>query len=327
MKRPPSRTRKVSDGEPADAIIPIQVEIDQAVSGWAAGERFDIVLRGQITAWTPPESLSIRDPGGVELVSLQFGQNLDAVPVSLPDGATAFRTGFQIHLPVAGGDGVQITDLWVRARDQNGGVFEAAMRIGCNGGQAAILAGPVRDLSETQIPDPPSIVYLESAVLTASGLLRVEGWAVTGSPPVAVQIFTGDTQVGVAVHQRERGDVGDAYPAYPNSQNAGFMLECTPPSRPSAGSLVTAQVLCLNGSSLTVAIPLAVEPAPEVRSWDIGRAILLLCDRAVLIARNTLRVEGWAACGYGIERVLIEIDGNVEGEAGHGQPREDVAAE
>jgi ADP-heptose:LPS heptosyltransferase/GT2 family glycosyltransferase len=77
-------------------------------------------------------------------------------------------------------------------------------------------------------------------------------------------------------------------------------------------------------------LPSAAEPspgAPDGPAWDLGRAILLICDHAVVTAESMLRVRGWSACGHGIERVSIAVDGRHLGDAEYGRERPDVAVD
>ena len=234
----------------------IRVELNAAIGGWAAHSRLDVVLRGQITSAAPANSFSIRDPAGLELVAVQFGQGDEQEAVTLSGGDTAFRTGFQVYLPMPGGDEIRIADLWVRARARDGSIFEEGMRLGCMGDQAAILAGPVREMSEVEIPAPRGIVYLESAEIGADDQLTVHGWTIAASPIVAVQIFVDGKRVGAAMQGRDRGDVAEAYPAYPNARHAGFALEKTLDEAIPGATSVTAQVLCLSGACHATTIPL-----------------------------------------------------------------------
>lgn len=88
MSRRPSgkaanRTRNSRDRTAAAGIAPaggqptgeaIKVELSTGVDGWPAHNRFDVVLRGQITSNAPLNSFSIRNPAGQELAGIQFGQ-------------------------------------------------------------------------------------------------------------------------------------------------------------------------------------------------------------------------------------------------------------
>ena len=314
----------------------IQVEFNATLEGWPTNGRFDVVLRGQITSTAPLDSFSIHDPAGLELVAFQYGQGDEQETVMLDGGATAFRTGVQIYLPMPGGDGIRVADMWVKARARDGAVFEQGMRVGCMADQAAILAGPATDMQGMEIPAPTAMVYLEAAEIGADGRLRVHGWTLAMSPIVAVQIFVDGRRVGAALQGRERGDVAEAYPAYPNARQAGFSLERDADAAMRGAGSVSAQVLCLSGACLTTAIPLIRPAAPfadeavvdaAVPGTGLGSAILIVCDRASVSAANVLRVEGWAASGPGIERIGIEVDGRPVGDADYGRDRADVAAE
>jgi len=317
----------------------IRVEINAAIDGWPSRSRFDVGLRGQITSTAPADSFSIHDAAGLELASVQFGQGDEQQAITLSGGDRAFRTGFQVFLPMPGGDEVRIADLWVRARARDGAVFEEGLRIGCMTNQAAILAGPAHEMAGVDLPVPPGVVYLESAELGADGRLEVNGWTIAASPIVAVQIFLDGQRVGAAAQGRERGDVADAYSVYPNARFAGFTLERELDGALLGATSVTAQVLCLSGASHSATIPLLrdatpanvaqsaeTSPLPD-SGLNLGRTILLVCDHAVITGTNVLIVEGWAACGVGIERLAIELDGQPIGDAVYGRERADVAEE
>ena len=381
---------------------PILVEMNAEIEGWPAQSRFDVVLRGQIIGRAPADSFSIHDPKGVELVGIQFGQADVQEVVTLSGGDTAFRTGFQVYLPMPGGEEIRISDLWVRARARDGSVFEEGMRLGCMGDRAAILAGPAHDMTGIVLPEPRGMVYLETAEISADGMLLAHGWTLAMSPIVAVQIFVDGQRVGAAIQGRDRGDVEQAYPRYANARHPGFMLEKALGHAMLGAGRVTAQVLCLSGACLSTTIPLerpngqasgpaigtaieavnttattgattgatreAIEaqaapllvmetdaaepgapdaaapettaaevaqdggepvgaPAPPATGLDLGRAILLICDHATVTASGVLTVEGWAACGQGIDRIVIEVDGVPVGDAEYGRERADVASE
>jgi ADP-heptose:LPS heptosyltransferase/GT2 family glycosyltransferase len=233
----------------------IRVEFNAAVDGWNAHSRFDVVLRGQIVSTAPVDSFSIHSPAGIELAAVQFGHGDEQEVVGATGGAAAYRTGLQVYLPMPPGEAVRIADMWVRARGHDGAVFEQGMRLGCMADQAAILAGPAHDLSGRDVPAPRGIVYLEAAEISATGQLAVRGWTIAASPIVAVQIFIDGNRVGAAIQGRERGDVAEAYPTYPNARQAGFVLEKLLTAPVPETACVTAQVLCLSGASLSTTIP------------------------------------------------------------------------
>ena len=160
----------------------IRVEIDSEIDCWSTYSRFDVLLRGLITASSPIDLFAIRDKAGREIALVQFGQEAEREAVTLAGAETAFRRGFQVFLPMPVGDSIRIADMWVSARGRDGAVFEEAMRLGCRADQAAILAGPARAMPGAEIPEPAGIVYLESAVISVDGLLLVQGWTLAASP-------------------------------------------------------------------------------------------------------------------------------------------------
>ncbi len=319
--------------EPETPASTIRVELNDVIEGWPTNSRFDVVLRGQITSTSPADTLSIRDPAGVELTAIQFGHGDAQEAVTLESGKSAFRAGFQLYLPMPGGEEIRIADMWLQARARDGAVFEEGLRLGCMGEQAAILVGPARDMTGVEIPPPSGIVYLEAAEIGTDGRLRVHGWTLAQSPIVAVQILVDGARVGAAIQNRERDDVADAYPAYPNARHAGFALERAMDEAMRGAANATAQVLCLSGSCLSTTIPLVHPAAPARVDAPMPHAagvaespFLVMCDHAVLTSPGVLLVEGWATSGPGIERILIEVDGRPVGDADYGRDRADVAS-
>ncbi len=348
---------------PPVAARQIRVELNAEVGGWPVNSRFDVVLLGQITSTSPIDTFTIHQPGGLELAAVQFGHGDDQETETTTDGGTVYRTGFQVFLPMPGGEEVRIGDMWVRARSRDGAAFEESMRLGCMGEKAAILAGPTRPTTETDIPAPRAIVYLESAQTTADGRLSVHGWTISTSPVVAVQIFVDGRRVGAALQGRERGDVAAAYPGYANARHAGFALERSSDDAINRAANVTAQVLCLSGACHAATIPLShadaaatgpaadyslpgPEPEPSgLAEPDAARPgtpgaeaeagnpqtpespILLQCEHAIVAADGNLLLQGWAVSRPGIERVVVEIDGAPAGDAEYGRERPDLTTE
>jgi ADP-heptose:LPS heptosyltransferase/GT2 family glycosyltransferase len=236
---------------------PIMVELNAATEGWPTRSRFDVVLLGQISSAAPVDTFTIHDSSGLELASVQFGHSDHQETETLIGGGIVYQTGFQVFLPMPGGEGVRVADMWVRARSRDGAAFEEGMRLGCMAGQAAILAGPVRGPDEVEIPAPHAIVYLESADITAEGRLQVNGWTMATSAIVAVQVLVDGRRVGTAVQGRERADVAAAYPSFPNARHAGFVFERAADAAMRRAANVRVQVVCLTGASHAATIPLS----------------------------------------------------------------------
>ena len=346
--------------QPAPLVMtrPIMVELNAIAEGWPTRSRFDVLVLGQITSVSLIDTFSISDRDGVDLAAVQFGHGDDQEIDTASNGDTVYRTGFQVFLPMPGGEDVRIADMWVRARSRDGAAFEEGMRLGCMAGQAAILAGPVRGPDEVEIPAPRSIVYLECAEITPEGRLVVQGWTVATSAILAVQIFVDGRRVGAAVQGRERSDVADAYPSYPNARRAGFILDHGADDAIRRGALVSAHVVCLSGASHGATIPLSkadtlprqadrdpaglagaelsqrnFRPAPATDAAEpvaadlLDNSVLMSCDQTVITVDGRLRVHGWAVSLAGIDRVAVELDGKPMGMANYGLERPDLAAE
>src|SRR5258708_4587025 len=110
----------LAPSEPENLASMIRVELNDVIDGWPTNARFDVVLRGQITSTSPVDTLSIRDPAGIELTTIQFGQGDAQETVTLESGESGSRVGFQLYLPLPGGDEIRIADMWLRAQARDG---------------------------------------------------------------------------------------------------------------------------------------------------------------------------------------------------------------
>jgi len=60
-----------------------------------------------IISAAPADTFTIRDPSGQEMAAVQFGHGGNQQAESLPGGEVAFSTGFQVYLPLPGGEEIE----------------------------------------------------------------------------------------------------------------------------------------------------------------------------------------------------------------------------
>jgi ADP-heptose:LPS heptosyltransferase/GT2 family glycosyltransferase len=77
--------------------------------------------------------------------------------------------------------------------------------------------------------DSPNVVD-GKAVETIGGRLTIDGWVLSRSPIVGMDVWMGGQRLGDVHHGLARQDVGAAFPEWPNSVRSGFAFHCPPRS-------------------------------------------------------------------------------------------------
>ena len=93
------------------------------------------------------------------------------------------------------------------------------------------------------------MLYVERAALDDSGQLLVQGWVVSLTAVVTVQVFIDEENIGAAQLGGQRDDVGTAFPAYSNASLSGFALSKHIDVASATVSTLRVQAISLNGSS------------------------------------------------------------------------------
>jgi hypothetical protein len=181
----------------------------------------------------------------------------------------------------------------------------------------------------------PMLLYVEQATTDGSARMSISGWVVSREQILAVQVFHGETRLGLAKSGLDREDVGNHYASYPNARNSGFELNLTR-NVPEVGAEVTVEAIARSGNVYEVTVVLSPEPEPVVAPpppepagpapQDEIRepAIDLQCDEALLFTTGTLTVAGWSIGEDGIQSVRLLLDGAEIGEAELGRLSPDV---
>ena len=103
----------------APATPPILVEIDQAVTGGQAHDRFDIMLRGRAVSVAPIEEVRLL-VGDLVVSTASYGLPEQAAPGILPDGRAARQRVFHFSLPRSAGPRQEGIGLRIVARTEDG---------------------------------------------------------------------------------------------------------------------------------------------------------------------------------------------------------------
>lgn len=195
----------------------------------------------------------------------------------------------------------------------------------------------------TPASEPDGQVYCDAVVLTNTGELRLEGWAICRSGLAELAVDLDDTALGKAEIGLERPDVGSRFPAIPLSRSAGFRLSRTL-GRPFSGEhVVVIAARGRDGEELVVRRPVQVHaaltlddkaaPAPFAPSDVSIPPIRFFIDTPLVQGgtatervRGSLSLNGWAIATAGIESIEVFVDGMSVGQAYHGTRREDIQA-
>ena len=166
----------------------------------------------------------------------------------------------------------------IAARTHDGDMHEESFDFAVDPSNAmpvSVASGPTRSSSAYAHLRPSVVLYVERAALDDSGQLLVQGWVVSFTAVVAVQVFIDEENIGAARLGGQRDDVGAAFPAYSNASLSGFVLSKHIDVASAAVSTMRVQAISLNGSLHEAVLPvertrtLAVGPPVEVASEPI----------------------------------------------------------
>ncbi len=325
----------------------ISIQIDSAVSGGYAADRFDIAIRGMAVSAAPIVQISLRVDGRVAGLA-SFGSPERASASILPDGQPGYRRTFQFNLPRSAGVDPEKCEFVIAAKTGDG--FDHAetfaLAIDPAADSVAVVSGPTGSALTAGAARPHATMYIERATIDVHGVLSVHGWAVALSPVLAVQILADEDPVAKAGFGGERDDVAMAFPGYPNAGSGGFSLTIKLDGVSREAGFVRARAVFANGFSQETAIPverprhrasapisgadglqadgLAAAEAPSVPRAKADAPIEMYCDDAVLSRDGLLTVNGWAVCADGIAQIRLLIDDRDVGLAAFGHERADV---
>ncbi len=185
------------------------------------------------------------------------------------------------------------------------------------------VAPPVFQPRQTSTPEA-MLVRIEEARVTAEGVLRVRGWAVSFSPLEEISISLGGRLLGLAEAGIARADVADALADYPDAKTSGFLFQQMLDESTPAGDLLV-HVAAQGGIFREVALAITRPAGTRRRSDEVSAAAIKYhCDVVHLTENGNLAVLGWAACPSGVRQIEVELDGEPVGSVELGGARPDV---
>ena len=261
---------EAGDGLPvSDAAKPgIRIEIDPHVQGGPLEGRFDLTIRGSVICPIDIENIVLSSNGRM-ISAAKFGVRRQGAddPDRHSGDDIYHRFQFTLGRPLDQAAEPCRFNLEVRTfddqvQDQD---FEVVAEIGPERTTIRIVEGPTGEAPDQGVVPASAILYVERALISDDGMLHVEGWALSATGVVILQVFAGEVRVALARHGLERGDVGDVYPFYPNSRTAGFVLNERLPRLDEAPSEIRVELLCNAGFGQELVVPLerARAPTPE----------------------------------------------------------------
>ena len=305
----------------------IRIDIDPYVQCGPLEGRFDLTIRGSVICPVDIENIVLSSDGRM-ISTAKFGVRRPRADDPDPHAGGDIYHRFQFTLgrpldqavePCRFNLEVRTFDDQVLAQD-----FEVVAEIGPERTTIRIVEGPTGEAPDEGVVAASAILYVERALISDDGMLHVEGWALSATGVVILQVFAGEVRVALARHGLERGDVGDVYPFYPNSRTAGFVLNVRLPHFDEAPSEIRVELLCNAGFGQELVVPLERARAPTP---VLDPTIRIHCEHGSLTADGHLEVAGWAVCAAGIVRLEVWLDGQLLGLAEFGRERLDVAQE
>ncbi len=257
----------------------IRIEIDPYVQGGPLLGRFDLTIRGSVICPVDIESI-VLSSGGHMISTANFGMRRQRADDPDPDSGGNIWHRFQFTLgrpldqaPEPCRFNLEVRTFDDQVQDQD---FEVVADIGAEHISIRIVEGPTGEPPDESVIAASAILYVERAQISDDGMLHVEGWALSATGVVILQVFAGDVRVALARHGLERGDVGDVYPFYPNSRTAGFGVNERLPHLDDAPTEIRVELLCNAGFGQELVVPLertrapTPEPAPAPAA-TVGR--------------------------------------------------------
>ena len=243
----------------------IRIEIDPYVQGGPLLGRFDLTIRGSVICPVDIESI-VLSSGGRMISTAKFGMRRQRADDPDPDlgGSIWHRFQFTLGRPLDQTSEPCRFNLEVRTfddqvQDQD---FEVVAEIGAEHISIRIVEGPTGEPPNDSVVAASAILYVERAQISDDGMLHVEGWALSATGVVVLQVFAGEVRVALARHGLDRGDVGDVYPFYPNSRTAGFAVNERLPHLDDPPTEIRVELLCNAGFGQELVVPLERTRAP-----------------------------------------------------------------
>ena len=215
----------------------------------------------------PVEEVAVR-LDDVVIGRVQYGQSDQVAEASRADDDGGIQHVFHINVPLRRAQAHRMCTCTIAARTHNGDTHEESFDFAVDPSNAvpvSVASGPTRSSSAYAHLRPSVVLYVERAALDDSGQLLVQGWVVSLTAVVTVQVFIDEENIGAAQLGGQRDDVGTAFPAYPNARLSGFTLSKHIDVASAAVSTLRVQAISLNGFLHEVVLPVE-----RVRALAVG---------------------------------------------------------
>ena len=199
------------------------------------------------------------------------------------------------------------------------------------------LAGPVaRTTGRVSLPSaslqvaagvPPMMIQVDEAWVNDRGVISVGGWAISLSAITDIDIVliypdNREEYVGQAQRCISRPDVAADHPAYPDSDNAGYLVRLLLTDEQLGAEVVRVVARAVGG--ITHEVRLSISQATKVVRAVRTSTIHCFIDIASLAETGELSLVGWAVCESGVAAIEVALNDTILGVAKLGGHRPDI---
>lgn len=295
-----------------------RIVIDEAVAVYSedsvAGEAPHLA-RLLVRGWALAEDLIVNltlVSAGVEFATINLGADRPDVAALFPLAEQAAQSGFMLMLEDVDAGSVDLDKLALVAKTASGARFFKPVTV-------TRVRQPERAAVE------PIRISTDRALVTAQGILTIEGWAASISTLVAVQVWANGRRLGTAQIGRPRDDVREQFSEYPNAAESGFLYVGRVPEE-EVQTLRTVKVEAIAIGGISRSVVTRVQSGSAATSELTPELLTLQADNLRLTIDGALMAQGWIVADSGVEGVSLLLDGKQLGEFVPALPRPDVAA-
>jgi ADP-heptose:LPS heptosyltransferase/GT2 family glycosyltransferase len=322
-----------------------------------AGDRFTpgIAVTGSGWAIAPADVAEVAvDLDGRLLTHARYGLPRPDVARSFPHYRHVDHCGFAFNAMVPAEIRLHpASQLTVSVRTIRGEIGRKSVRLNP---PSETSGGPIANAGAPE--SWPIRLSVDEAVVDASRMLRLRGWAASHEAMHAITASLGDLDLGEVQHGLPRPDIARVHPGYANAGHAGFALVFQLGEDVPAGpGFVRVQAEDETGRTRQTILPVTV-PAAELSAgadWEEAHPTLDEHDDGAVAAepavehiphdmrleidhpalagavalapvRGALTLSGWAIGRKGVSAVSVFCDERLLGHAHLGMRREDIDA-
>src|SRR5216683_1295893 len=242
-----------------------------------------------------------------------------------PDRAAAARCGFILAFDVPSRTSGAIEPL-LAVRTADGEVGQRALHVEVAPQEVGTrIIDPLHEAADMpEAATAPMQLFIDEAVVDASGILRVGGWVVCLVQIESVEAFVGDTPIGKAEFGRVRDDVGKAHPDYPNARFSGFTMVADLSKHGAGRAAITIRATARTGISQEATAEVETPEHLIARATPADPGFHHHCDEITLTTAGRIALRGWAVCPSPTEEIRVLLDGEEIGRAELGLERPDL---